>query len=184
MKFHILTPLFFVVFGFGLSLGGCGKEKSAVSATNQTNLPAVSSSAQLSMQPTLPAELAALNIKDGGVCYLDAINNVPISEKPFVVKVGSDLALIGWAVADLKEGKLGSSPAIQLKGEKNFFAAAEMYKRDGLGKALEHPALEGGGFKAEKVILSVPSGQYHLLFLTKSGGDLLRCDTGHTLVVE
>ena len=166
-----------MVLAIGFSVG-CGKEEPAASQPSLT--PPLTGN----WQATMPAKFAGLSVKDGGACYLDAVNAGAIGDGPFLIKSGSQLSLAGWAVADLKAGRLGSAVGVQLHAATPYFIAAESYVRPGLGAALKSPALEGGGFKLDATPLNVPAGDYRVLFLIQSDHDLLRCDTGRTLRVQ
>lgn len=166
---------------FTLLLGGCTREQPAASPQAQsTPAPAQSGG----WQPVLPANLASLAIKDGGACYLDALNGAVIENGPIRMKAGTPVSLAGWAAADLKLGTVGSALAVQLNSAAPYFAAAMAYQRTGLGAALKNQALDAGGFRLDTLPMNVPAGNYRILFLIQSGSDLLRCDTGRDLVVE
>jgi hypothetical protein len=159
----------------------------AVSCERREVAPAESS--QTPTQPgrwqgTMPAEFKGLELRDGGACYLDAVNGAGIEDGPKVVKAGSAVSLAGWAVADVKAGRLGSAIGIQLNSATPYFIGAETYVRPGLGAALKAPALDGGGVKLDSTPLNVPVGDYRVLFLIQSDRNLLRCDTGRTLRVQ
>jgi hypothetical protein len=147
---------------------------------------------QVSAPPTLPGnwvtslppQFAGLSLKDGGSCFLDTVNGVAASSNPIPIKSGAPIAMVGWDVANLEAGTLGTLFGIQLNAPTPYFIAAEGFVRPGLGAALKNPALDGGGFKLDSTPLNVPAGDYRVLFFTQSGNSLLRCDTGRSLRVE
>jgi hypothetical protein len=54
-----------------------------------------------------------------------------------------------------------------------------------LGAALKgSSSLDSGGLKLDSTPLNVPAGQYNVRFLIKSGGDMVRCDTGRILSIQ
>jgi len=157
---------------------GCGNKESAAPQAAQTPTPAGN------WQTTMPAKFAGLTAKDGGACFLDAVNGPAAGPGPILIKSLSPMSLAGWAV-DLKAGRLGSALGIQLNGATPYYIAADGYPRPGLGAALKSsPSLDGGGLKLDATPLNVPAGDYRVVFLIQSDNDLLRCDTGHTLRVE
>jgi hypothetical protein len=161
-------------------LAGCAKEqKEASQAASE-----VASASAAGWQSALPPALAAFAVKDGGACYLDAIDGAPIASNPIRIKSGSPVAMAGWAVADLKAGVLGRSVGIQLNAATSYSIPAASYEREGLGEALKKPSLGGGGLMLNSTPLSIPAGYYRVLFLVQSGSDLLRCDTGRDILVE
>lgn len=139
-------------------------------------------------QPRLPSNFAHLIIGDAkvsGLCYLDAINSLPLDGTPITIKAGTEISLAGWAVYDVKSAKLGSAFIAQLLGKQSsYYSTAESYHRKNLGAALGNVKLDGGGLKMEGVTLNVPAGEYRVLFLTQSENNLLRCDTGRILNVS
>jgi hypothetical protein len=159
--------------------GGCGKQEQAPSQVAQApNLAG-------NWQALMLEKLAGSAVKDGGACYLDAFNGTTIGNGPIVVKSVSPASFAGWAVADLKGGRAGSSVGIQLNAAKPYFISAVRYKRPGLGAALKgRPSLDDGGLKLDATPLNVPPGDYRVLFLIQSDLNVLRCDTGRTLRVE
>lgn len=156
---------------------GCGKQENAspVSAT-----PASAGS----WQTSLPGKFAGFSLKDGGSCFLDTVNGAAAGSSPIAIKSGAPIAMVGWDVANLETGTLGTSFGIQLNAATPYFIAAEGFVRPGLGVALKNPALDGAGFKLDSTTLNVPAGDYRILFFAQSGIDLLRCDTGRTLRIE
>jgi hypothetical protein len=156
---------------------GCGKQESAPQVSAGPALPG-------NWQTSMPAKFTGLAPKDGGACYLDAINGGIVGEVPVSVKSGSSLAMAGWAVADVKAGRIGSALGIQLNGPTPYFIAAEGYPRPGLSAALKSSSLDGGGLKLDPTPLNVPVGDYRIIFLAQSDNDLLRCDTLRTLHIE
>lgn len=177
----ILIPSIFV-----MAIAGCGNESPDSEQKDQAYSSRVTPVKEF--EPTLPASLASLTIGDAkvsGLCYLDALNSSPLGDKPAAIKTGSKISLAGWAVYDVKPATLGSAFAVQLLGKQNsYYSIADSYNRKGLGAALGNEVLDGGGLKMEDVSLNVPAGEYRVLFLTQSGNNLLRCDTGHSLNVE
>jgi hypothetical protein len=131
----------------------------------------------------MPAKFAGLAAADGGTCFLDGVNDAVPPTGPILVKSGSPLSLVGWAV-DLKAGRLGSALGIELNAATPYFIAADSFTRPGLGTALKNPSLDGGGLKLDATPLNVPAGDYRLLFLIQSNSGLLLCDTGHALRVQ
>lgn len=173
----VMISLMALMVGFSV---GCGKEEPAASQSSPT--PALPGNWQTAM----PGNFAGLTPKDGGACYLDAVNGAPVGDVPLVIKSGSPAGLAGWAVADLKAGRLGSGVGIQLSVATPYFIVADRYARPGLGAALKSsPSLDGGsGLKLETTPLNVPPGDYRVFFLIQSDHDLLRCDTARTLRVQ
>ena len=139
-----------------------------------------------------PAKFAGLTVKDGGACYLDAVDGAGIGTGPIPVKSGTPVSLAGWAVADLKAERSRGAVGIQLNptalyGIRSvpYFVSADTYTRPGLGAALKSSSsLDSSGLKLDAATLSVPGGEYRILFLIQSDHDLLRCDTGRTLHAE
>lgn len=182
MKYKMNIFNLAILGAFVFVVSGCEKEPSVSTTKIETNVPKIVSINEF--RPSLPDSLASLTIKDGGACYLDAVNFAPLGEKPVDLKSGGLVALGGWAVADLKAAKLPTALAVQLNGKQPYFASAEAYSRPGLGKALGNDSLDAGGLKIESIALNIPYGQYRVLFLMQSGSDLLRCDTGRTVNIE
>ncbi|HEY4088568.1 MAG TPA: hypothetical protein VGM43_21710 [Bryobacteraceae bacterium] len=167
-----------VILGAG-ALTSCGKQETAPEAAPQAAPIAAN------WKSALPAEFATLTMKDGGVCYLDALNGSAIADGPVRVKSGSPTAFAGWGVADVKTGRVGTSVGIVLNSATPYYIAARAYVRAGLGAALKGAhSLDSGGLKLDATPLNVPAGDYRVLFLMQSDHNLLRCDTGHTLQVE
>lgn len=171
---------------FAMTIAGCGNESPDSEPKEQTYTSRVTPVKEF--QPTLPTSLVSLAISDAkvsGLCYLDALNSFSLGDKPATIKAGTKISLAGWAVYDVKSATLGSAFAVQLLGKQNsYYSIADSYNRKGLGAVLGNEVLDGGGLKMEDVSINVPAGQYRVLFLTQSGNNLLRCDTGHSLNVE
>ena len=173
-----LTAVWLIVIMKGLS-AGCGKEETAT--------PQVSSAPAAlpgNWQTALPPKFAGLTLKDGGSCSLDTVNGALAGPGPIPVKSGASVAMVGWEVANLQAGILGTSVGIQLNAATPYSIAAETFVRPGLGAALKNPALDGGGLKLDSTALNVPAGDYRVLFLAQSDNQLFRCDTGRTLRIE
>jgi hypothetical protein len=132
----------------------------------------------------MPAKFAGATVKDGGTCYLDDINDQVNPEGPVLIRSGAPVWMGGWAVADLKAGRLGSGVGVQLNAPIPYYVVGDSYSRPGLGAALKNPSLDGGGLKLDPTALNVPAGDYRVLFLIQSDHDLLRCDTARTLRVQ
>jgi hypothetical protein len=174
----VALSLFLVLAGLCAS---CGKQEPAQSSTSAAPSPASPAAWRNTWQPSPPP---GLTIKDGGACFFDALNGAALADGPIRVKSGAPLSLAGWAVADLKAGRLGSAVGIQLNAPAPYFIAADAYVRPGLGAALKNSSLDGGGLRLNTTPLDVPAGDYRVLFLVQSYGELLRCDTGRVLRVE
>ncbi|WP_157447940.1 hypothetical protein [Paraburkholderia ginsengiterrae] len=186
------------VIGLALLIGGCDNHAPATTANTDSASAAVSVSAPVAASatpvaqaappaafaPALPISLNTLTLKDAGGCFLDGANGAGVTSAHVVAKAGGDLSLSGWAAARVKAGKLGSAVAVQLHGDKDYFAEAKTERREGLGAALGNAALDGAGLNLEKTAMEIPAGQYRVLFLIQSNSDLLRCDTGRTLDVQ
>lgn len=173
-----VTVMMLTIIGLGLATG-CGKEEAAKTQVSPT--PAALSG---DWQTRLPPQFAGLTLKDGGNCSLDTVNGALAGAGPISVKSGGSVAMVGWEVADLQAGGLGTSLGVQLNAATPYFIAAEAFVRPGLGAALKNPALDGGGLKVDPTSLNVPAGDYRVLFLAQSDSQLLRCDTGRTLRVQ
>src|ERR1039458_10271170 len=124
----VTISLMALMMGFSV---GCGKQEPATPQASQA--PALPGNWQAAM----PGKFAGLTAKDGGTCYLDAVNGALVGDVPFVIKSGSPAGLAGWAVADLKAGRLGSGVGIQLSIATPYFIVADSYARPGLGAALK-----------------------------------------------
>lgn len=162
-------------------LVGCSQPQApAPAAVQDSSAPATA----VGWEPALPSSLSSLTVKDGGACFLDAINGAAIPPGPIRLKAGTPVGLAGWAAADLKAGKVGSALAVQLHSANPYFALAEGYARPGLGAALKNPALDAGGLRLNPLPLNPPAGDYRVLFLMQSGTDLLRCDTGRNIEIQ
>lgn len=157
----------------------CGKEETTTTQASPTPAPLSGN-----WQTALPSKFAGLTLKDGGSCSLDSVNGALAGAAPIPVKSGASVAMVGWAVANMEAGILGTSLGIQLNGATPYFVAAESFVRPGLGAALKHPSLDGGGLKLDPSALNVPAGDYRVLFLAQSDNQLFRCDTGRALHVE
>jgi hypothetical protein len=157
---------------------GCGKEEPTASQSSPT--PALAGN----WQPTMPARFAGLTVRDGGTCYLDLINNLVNPDAPVPIKSGAPVFMGGWAVADVKAGRLATAVGVQLDAATPYFIVADSYVRRGLGAALKSPSLEGGGLKLDPTALNVPPGDYRVFFLLQSDHDLLRCNTARRIHVE
>jgi hypothetical protein len=125
-----------------------------------------------------------LTLKDGGTCYLDAFGDGKIGDAPIPASSQAPVWVAGWAVADLNGGRLGDALGVELKAATSYFLAADSYVRPGLGAALKHPSLDGGGLKIDPTPLNVPAGDYGLFFLIQDNRDLLRCDTSRTVRIQ
>jgi hypothetical protein len=180
--------VFTTVFAVALVATVAVHAKGAKETPSQANANAPAADPQSSVKSfvagELPARFASLTVKEGGTCYLDAINSQPPGQITNA-KSGSNTSFVGWAVADVKKGKLGTGLGIQLKGNTSYSANADSYSRPPLGEALGHPKiLDGGGLKVESIGLPVSRGQFQIYFLIQDGKGVLRCDTGHKLNIE
>src|SRR6185312_13964327 len=90
-------------------LTSCGKQEPAAAQSSQ----AVATPGK--WQPSLPPGFMTLTLKDGGGCYLDVVNGVDAGGSARAGS-GTSVALSGWAVADIKQGKTGNALGIMLKG--------------------------------------------------------------------
>ena len=182
-KFKNIAALLASVFV--IAIVGCDKEPPPEKTSFQNKESVVTAKA---FQPALPVGLANLIVSDAkvtGLCYLDSINASPASDAPTTVKSGATLSLAGWAVYDAKLAQLGSAFAVMLLSKQNsFYLTADSYNRKGLGVALGNEKLDDAGLVSEGILVDVPAGLYRVLFLTQSGNNLLRCDTGRTLNIE
>ena len=158
----------------------CGRQDAAPQPASQSPAPAGN------WQPTMPSDYAGLKVREGGQCYLDVINETSVGAAPTPVKSGSVMSLAGWAVADVQSGQAGSAAGVQLiAAGSSYSAPAASYMRPGLGAALKgSSSLDSGGLKLDSTPLNVPAGQYNVRFLVRSGGDMVRCDTGRILSIQ
>lgn len=190
MMLKSLAAVSLVAFFAGCNNNNDNNAPSAAASADSASAPQAAAPASATVQAAsvafdakLPASLATLTIKDAGGCFVDGIDGAPATATPVSAKTGSALTLSGWAAADVKAGTLGSALAVQLHGDKDFFAAASAERRDGLGTALGNESLDGAGLRLADTALDVPAGKYRVLVLIQSGNDLLRCDTGRSLDV-
>lgn len=166
---------------------GCGKESPKPMQKAQDTTPTIVP--VKNFKPDLPENFRSLSISDAkitGLCYLDAVNSSALGDKQkTIIKAGEKLSLGGWAVYDVNPATLGTAFAVQLFGnQSSYYSMANSYNRKGLGAALGNEKLDDGGLNLDMVSLDIPVGTYKVLFLTQSGNNLLRCDTGHTISVE
>jgi hypothetical protein len=166
------------IFGVAVLIN-CGKQETKLAEPPQAVTVAGN------WKPALPPEFAAFPMKDGGACYLDALNGSAIADKRLRIKSDAPTSFAGWAVANMKTGQVGTAVGIALHSATPYYIAAQAYVRTGLGAALKGgPSLDNGGLKLDATPLNVPAGDYRVLFLIQSDRELLRCDTGNTLQVR
>ena len=93
-----------MVLAIGFSVG-CGKEEPAASQPSLT--PPLAGN----WQATMPAKFAGLSVKDGGTCYLDAVNAVAIGDTRVAGRVGG-CRLEGGAIGKRRRRPVACSDAI------------------------------------------------------------------------
>src|SRR5579862_8565722 len=100
-KNSFIVTISLTILGMGV-LTSCGKQEAAAPQASQvTTMPG-------DWKTALPAGFEGLAVKDGGACYLDAVNG-PVPDGPARVKSGAPAAFSGWAVADVKSGGVGTA---------------------------------------------------------------------------
>lgn len=169
-----------VLLTIGTALAGCGPD--APVSEKKVDTPPLAVKA---FKTALPDNVKSLIIKDGGACYLDTLNDTPVSDKPATYKSGAVAGFVGWAVADMKSDMPGSAVLVEVvQGVQSYYAEAAFYNRPGLGKAIGNEKLDGGGVLLNGIALPAETGFYKINFLIQSGNDLVRCNTGHKLIID
>lgn len=143
------------------------------------------SSTKASINAEIPAEINGLAFELGGKCGIDLINS---AQRVEVVSIMRQEGLIvdGWAL-DEKQGTVPPTTVLQLvNGNLRYYAVLTRHggDRQDLVKEFGQPIFNTAGYSASIDIAQLPSAEYEMLVIQKSGKKNLVCPTYRKLVIK
>jgi hypothetical protein len=171
-----------------VTVADSGIEGCKVSYVSNREVALPLSAPQVQFAKAMPSEIQNLSVARGGECNVEEVNGHLFKESPMHLSVGGLAKIRGWGIIDSKRAMVSSATFARLEHDDGnvYFSnrPAGVVRRPDAVHYFNNSIYEYTGFELNGELSGLPTGNYSLAIVMRSGTIATLCDVGRKVILE